>query len=108
MIASKPTPFEAATFATDKRSAMFPVPAVDIDLRAAFREMKGCPSRNLKYMRDLAATWTDRQVVQEGLAQVIWYQPVGVAEWVSQFTHALPNELKGSLPTIEQIEDSDE
>ena len=31
-------------------------------------------------------------------------QPISVAEWETQLTRALPIELKGSLPTIEEIE----
>lgn len=31
-------------------------------------------------------------------------QPISVAEWETQLTRALPAELKGSLPTIEEIE----
>ena len=31
-------------------------------------------------------------------------QPISVAEWETQLTRALPSELKGSLPTIEEIE----
>jgi predicted nuclease of restriction endonuclease-like (RecB) superfamily len=31
-------------------------------------------------------------------------QPISVAEWDTQLTRALPQELEGSLPTIEQIE----
>jgi predicted nuclease of restriction endonuclease-like (RecB) superfamily len=31
-------------------------------------------------------------------------QPISVAEWENQLTRALPSELKGSLPTIEEIE----
>lgn len=31
-------------------------------------------------------------------------KPIGVAEWETQLTHALPEELQASLPTIEQIE----
>jgi len=31
-------------------------------------------------------------------------QPISVAEWETQLTRALPQELAGSLPTIEQIE----
>jgi len=31
-------------------------------------------------------------------------QPISVAEWETQLTRALPQELEGSLPTIEQIE----
>ena len=31
-------------------------------------------------------------------------KPIGVAEWAEQLTAALPEELKGSLPTVEEIE----
>jgi predicted nuclease of restriction endonuclease-like (RecB) superfamily len=31
-------------------------------------------------------------------------KPISVAEWETQLTKALPNELQGSLPTIEEIE----
>jgi predicted nuclease of restriction endonuclease-like (RecB) superfamily len=31
-------------------------------------------------------------------------QPISVAEWETQLTRALPNELRGSLPSIEEIE----
>jgi predicted nuclease of restriction endonuclease-like (RecB) superfamily len=31
-------------------------------------------------------------------------QPISVAEWETQLTRSLPNELQGSLPTIEEIE----
>lgn len=31
-------------------------------------------------------------------------QPISVAEWETQLTRALPSELQGSLPTIEEIE----
>lgn len=31
-------------------------------------------------------------------------QPISVAEWETQLTRALPSELKGSLPSIEEIE----
>lgn len=30
--------------------------------------------------------------------------PISVAEWETQLTQALPEELRGSLPTIEEIE----
>jgi hypothetical protein len=31
-------------------------------------------------------------------------KPIGVAEWETKFVEQLPDNLKGSLPTIEQIE----
>jgi predicted nuclease of restriction endonuclease-like (RecB) superfamily len=40
------------------------------DLRDTFPEMQGLSPRNLKYMRAFAAAWSDRQIVQEVLAQI--------------------------------------
>ncbi len=31
-------------------------------------------------------------------------KPIGVADWGRQITRSLPEELKSSLPTIEEIE----
>ena len=31
-------------------------------------------------------------------------KPIGVAEWQTKLVHSLPEPLKGSLPTIEEIE----
>ena len=31
-------------------------------------------------------------------------RPIGVAEWETRITKSLPKELKGSLPTVEEIE----
>lgn len=55
------------------------------------------------------------KVVQELLAQLSWYQvaeyclrgyskPIGIAEWETQITRSLPDDLKPSLPSIEEIE----
>lgn len=33
-----------------------------------------------------------------------YQNPIGVAEWKNQIAHTLPEELKSSLPTIEEIE----
>ncbi|WP_375318660.1 YhcG family protein [Candidatus Tisiphia endosymbiont of Oplodontha viridula] len=43
------------------------------DLRAAFPEMKGFSTRNLKYMRQFAEEYPDSVFVQEVLAQLTWY-----------------------------------
>ena len=32
--------------------------------------------------------------------------PIGVAQWQEQLTQSLPDDLKPSLPTIQEIEDS--
>ena len=53
------------------------------DLRAAFPEMKGFSSRNLKYMRAFAATWLDEAIVQGPLAQLTWYHNIAILEKVS-------------------------
>jgi predicted nuclease of restriction endonuclease-like (RecB) superfamily len=43
------------------------------DLRAAFPQMKGFSSRNLKYMRAFAEAWTDAEFVQQAAAQLPWF-----------------------------------
>lgn len=42
------------------------------DLKAAFPEMQGLSSRNLKYMRTFAAAWPDELIVQQLVAQIPW------------------------------------
>lgn len=42
------------------------------DLKAAFPDMGGFPSRNLKYMRKNAQAWPDREIVQRTVAQFPW------------------------------------
>jgi predicted nuclease of restriction endonuclease-like (RecB) superfamily len=42
------------------------------DLRNAFPDMKGFSTRNLKYMRSFAEAWTDKQIVQQAVAQLPW------------------------------------
>lgn len=53
------------------------------DLRQAFPDMKGFSPRNLKYMRTFAATWADRSIVQELLAQLTWYHNIALLEKLS-------------------------
>lgn len=43
------------------------------ELNRAFPLMKGFSVRNLKYMRQFASVYTDKQFVQEILAQISWY-----------------------------------
>lgn len=50
------------------------------DLRQAFPDMKGFSPRNLKYMRAFAATWVDRSVVQQTVAQLSWGQNIVLLE----------------------------
>ena len=44
----------------------------------------------------------DRLVVEYALRD--FRKPIGVADWETQIVSSLPEELKGSLPTIEEIE----
>ncbi|MBC7085706.1 MAG: DUF1016 domain-containing protein [Methanomethylovorans sp.] len=50
------------------------------DLRAAFPDMRGLSSRNLKYMRAFAEAWPERAIVQEALAQIPWYHHIALLE----------------------------
>ncbi len=44
----------------------------------------------------------DRIVAEYALSGFV--RPIGVADWKAQLTEALPADLKGSLPTVEEIE----
>lgn len=44
----------------------------------------------------------NQTVVEYSLAG--YQNPIGVAEWKNQMVKALPEELKSSLPSIEEIE----
>jgi predicted nuclease of restriction endonuclease-like (RecB) superfamily len=50
------------------------------DLRAAYPDMRGLSSRNLKYMRKFAAAWPDRAIVQQLVAQLPWRQNIALLE----------------------------
>jgi hypothetical protein len=43
-----------------------------------------------------------RTVVEYALRDI--GKPIGVAEWVERLTATLPDELRGSLPTVEELE----
>nr|NJM02278.1 DUF1016 domain-containing protein [Desulfobacula sp.] len=55
------------------------------------------PSIGLLLVRD-----KNRTVVEYSLAG--FTKPIGVAQWERQITQSLPDELKSSLPTVEEIE----
>ena len=44
----------------------------------------------------------DRMVVEYALRDLA--KPLGVADWETRLVEVLPEDLKGSLPTIEEIE----
>jgi len=46
------------------------------DLHSEFPDVRGFSPRNLKYMRKLALTWPDQQIVQQIVAQLPWGQNV--------------------------------
>ena len=46
------------------------------DIRLAFSKSKGYSVRNLKYMVKFAALFSDREFVQEVLAQITWYHHI--------------------------------
>ncbi|MCA9433042.1 MAG: DUF1016 family protein, partial [Candidatus Omnitrophica bacterium] len=50
------------------------------DLQRAFPDMKGFSERNLKYMRGFAEAYPEEAIVQEVLAQISWYQNIGLME----------------------------
>ncbi|MBU0701020.1 DUF1016 family protein [bacterium] len=56
---------------------------LSVDLREAFPDMRGLSPRNLKYMRSFAVAWTNRQFVQEVLAQITWYHNITLLEKIT-------------------------
>ena len=87
-------------------------------LKTAFPDMTGFSPRHLKYMRKFAKAWPDRAIVQRTVAQLPWRsnltmveyslggytKPINVAQGERQMTQSLPDDLKTSLPSIEEIE----
>ncbi len=102
------------------------------DLKAAFPDINGFSPRNVKYMRYFAEHCPDGQFGQQSAAQLPWFHivtiglllckgkdklvveyalrgldqsiAIAIANWQTQLTETLPQELKGSLPTIAEIE----
>ncbi|MGQ9366145.1 PDDEXK nuclease domain-containing protein [Azospirillum sp. ST 5-10] len=54
------------------------------DLRAEFPDQKGFSPRNLRYMRDFAAAWTDPGILQQVVARLPWGHNVRLLEAVRQ------------------------
>lgn len=52
------------------------------DIKLDFPDMKGFSVRNLKYMAKLSKLYTDREVVQEVLAQLSWYHNIALMDKV--------------------------
>jgi predicted nuclease of restriction endonuclease-like (RecB) superfamily len=53
------------------------------DLHAAFPEMRGFSSRNLKYVRALGEAYPDEAFVQGVLAQITWYHAITLLDKVA-------------------------
>ena len=56
------------------------VDRLSADLREAYPDMQGLSPRNLKYMRTLAASWPDREIVQRVVARLPWRQNIALLE----------------------------
>lgn len=62
----------------------------------------------------MSHTFHFAQVVKQLVSQLPWgtssgfcrgfNKPIGVAEWETRIVDRLPEELRGSLPTVEEIE----
>jgi len=59
--------------------------------------------------------WYAEQTIRNGWSQPILYmqieyalrnlnKPIGIAEWETRLVEKIPDDLKGSLPTVEEIE----
>ena len=67
---------------------------------------------NFKHTRSFVPTYPDEVFVQEVLAQIVWYQsldiflqqPVAKLPSKCELTRAHPENLKSSLPSIEELE----
>ena len=94
------------------------------DLKSAFPNMKGFSFRNLKYMVYFAKAYPDFKIRQQPVAQIpwghnilllqkletieerLWYanKLIGISQYETAIIESLPDELKRSLPSIEEIE----
>lgn len=52
------------------------------DLKAEFPELKGFSPRNLQYMQQFAATWSDSEVVQQLVSQLPWGHNIALMRMV--------------------------
>ncbi len=53
------------------------------DLCRSFPEMSGLSVRNLKYMRQFAASWPDREIVQRTVAQLPWRTNLAILQKIA-------------------------
>jgi predicted nuclease of restriction endonuclease-like (RecB) superfamily len=64
------------------------------EIKLEFPDLRGFSPRNLKYMRKFSLEYKNLEFVQQVVAQIPWSQ------------EKIPEELKGTLPTIQEIEDT--
>lgn len=55
---------------------------LSIDLKQEFPDQKGFSTRNLKYMRNFADSYPDKQIVQQAAAQIPWFHNCTVLDKV--------------------------
>ena len=100
------------------------------DLRREFPDMKGFSARNLLFMRSFAEAFPDETIVKQIVSQIPWGHIIRLLQMVKDPTEriwyiqqtiergwsrnvlvhhyplspALPGEIKGSLPSVEELE----
>ncbi|MHC1578455.1 MAG: DUF1016 N-terminal domain-containing protein [Dehalococcoidia bacterium] len=100
------------------------------DLRQEFPDMKGFSARNLLFMRSFAEAFPDETIVKQIVSQIPWGHIIRLPQMVKDPTEriwyiqqtiehgwsrnvlvhhyplspALPGEIKGSLPSVEELE----
>ena len=74
-------------------------------LRVDFLAIKGFLERNVKYVRQWFLFYKQKDTIGQQLVAQLEndiHKPIGVSKY--QLTHALPDNLKPSLPGIEELE----
>ena len=81
------------------------IPQLSRDIRNELPEVKGFSERNIGYMIRFAREYDSHAILQQPVAKLALrdiQKPIGVSEY--ELTRALPDDLKSSLPTVEEIE----
>ena len=76
------------------------VTRMDKDLRAVDAEMRHAHDKPTIGL--LLCKGKDRLVVEYALRDL--HKPIGVAEWETRLVEALPEDLRGSLPSVAELE----
>ena len=81
------------------------IPQLSLDIRNELPKVKGFSERNIGYMIRFAREYDSHAILQQPVAKLALrdiQKPIGVSEY--ELTRALPDDLKSSLPTVEEIE----